>query len=497
MRRADEEDSHKKSCDYQDYGKFIESGSFLACSNQEQFEINQRQQQREREQIAIDSSTKKDYLVNDQVSKSAAVKVLATAATSFEQSESIYSEVQKNITSVQQTGTTKLRKGPLKKRLSPKLNVTSRFDFLDTGDTTAGKGETTNTTQYITHLKAPKIKAGFPSDIPKSHAIRSDFSNLGNFSSNTPMTIRDSLVSVDIENDHCMVPSQLSLKRTLSKQLLEEPILKTPKSLSSATMSSTTKEKMLSSNNTFLSLTSSYSWLQTPTTLSVSKKPKSYQPVTTTSKIQDHRAEFATPNSAARNPSKDGLNSTVDIIRIIHPYGTNPHVTITKRPRKPIFSPLAADLKPRDNSLHVKNFTRSEKSDSLDTTKENEDESIKGDNKFPLQAIEPNKPFDKKSVAQSKVFTGTTPNVKIMTKDFITAQPEQGKAISILGRNNSENAIGGVEIVNSELSAKPSKLERKKINSPFSNPKLFDNDQIPVTIRPCRCGSSRQVKKNL
>jgi hypothetical protein len=310
----------------------IDRDLLLDCDDAKQQKPLQREVRQEEDEHL---DTNLSFKENQAESKTTGFTMASATSSSFGRSESMYLEADNN--------DMKLRKGPLKKRLSPKLTPASTAK--------ARVMDATTPATWIATKTAPETATKLPPDLLRSYTSGSGFSSLSSlgasFSSSTPLFCRK-LMSADTKNGgYCLFPPQLSLKRTLSKRLMEEPLLQTPISLSTSM-----KEAPPLSSGTLPSFSSSYSWSRTSMACSVSKKSKSYHPVTTTQKIGSQEETGNTPYNAA---------STVDIIRITHPYGTNPHVTIKKRPKTPFLSPLAYNsVSTAHNAPSKNNISRSD-----------------------------------------------------------------------------------------------------------------------------------------
>lgn len=497
----------------------IDRNLLLDCDDAKQQKPQQRKVGQENDKhLDINLSFKE----NQAEGRTTGFTMASATSSSFERSESMYLEADNN--------DMKLRKGPLKKRLSPKLTPASTAKARAMDTTTPATWTATKT--------APETATKLPPDLLRSYTSGSGFSSLSSlgasFSSSTPLFCRK-LMSANTKNGgYCMVPPQLSLKRTLSKQLMEEPLLHTPISLSTSM-----KERLSLSSGTLPSFSSSYSWSRTPMACSVSKKSKSSHPVTTTQKIGSQEETGNTPYNAA---------STVDIIRITHPYGTNPRVTIKKRLRTPFLSPLAYDFgSTAHNAPTRNNISRSDGPFPENTiegkTANNNGGTLpkatgaKGQLEITKDPISKGKILKKKvaklpKVAEAKgrstitenavVSKGKTLKEKVATlpkaaeakgrsemasenavKDKTMRksigkqpklQPKLAKAMARLDMGVSENVMVGK---NMEKNAAKKPRAKKKIINPFLDPLLFDNGSIALTKRPCRCGSTRQAKISL
>jgi hypothetical protein len=496
MKRTDEEEEvfvDKLPGSHVKRRRRIKSDLLLDCNDAKQQKAQQREVGEENDKhLDINLSFKENQVEG----KTAGFTMAAAATSSFGRSESMYLGADNN--------EMKLRKGPLKKRLSPKLTPvsTARAKAMDAttpankyinGVETAATAATATATATKT---APETATKLPPDLLRSHTSGSGFSSLSSlnasFSSTTPLFCRKLMSSDAKKGGYCMVPPQLSLKRTLSKQLMEEPLLKTPISLSTSM-----KERLPLSAETLPSFSSSYSWSRTPMAFSVSKKSKSYHPVTTTQKFGSHEETGNMPNIAAASAS------TVDIIRITHPYGTNPHVTIKKRPKTPFLSPLAnSGSKAHNVSTRNNNTSRSD-----DPFSENaiEDKTASDNGATLLKATEAKAPSgitknviskgktSKRKVAALPTATEAKGRLEMASENAVNGigkQPKLAKAIARSERGVSENVIEGK---NMKKNAAKKPRAKKKLINPFLDPLLFDNGSIALTKRPCRCGSTRQA----
>ena len=490
-----EEASGEKVCGSQ-VDRRIESNSLLAC-NVKQQKKKQQQQQREIGQENINSGGYHYFNGNQANGKTSGYTMAGISTASFKKSESMHFGVNNNDVQLH-SRQMQLQKGPFKKRLLPKFTPLSTTKIEVAGETVPTKDKLANTTKTaattIVVKTAPVIAAEFPPDLLRSQTSRSGFSSLDTFSSSNPRLARK-LVSIDTKKGCCMVPPQFSLKRTFSLQLMEEPLLKTPKSLSSM------RGGFPLSNSTLPSFGSSYSRSQVPMTLSVPNKSKPYRSVTTPRRFQGQETG-CTSNNKYSSPTMAGLNSTVDIIRITHPYGIKPYVTIKKRPREPIFSPLASFESRTHNPLD-KNIARSESSFSENVMKGKIGNNNGGtvpkeaeangrlelvfDNIIKGKATGKNvttQPKINKNVIQLKRVFDNTIEGKTTNKS-VTAPPKLAKDMARSERDASENTIEARTMKN-KVMTKPKlvKAMARSKKDVSENSNKIKNIKNPVTTQP-------------
>ena len=214
------------------------------------------------------------------------------------------------------SGKKNVQTGPLKKR-SPKLSPSNLFK--------------------------PQFQR--PLSTPIAFRSQTSFGSIQSLSSSFRHKLTPSLVkSKQMEQSY-----QCPVKRNLNYELMKEAMVKTPLTASSI------GAKAPVSNTTMSSIT--------PIPISFSKKRKTPNPiVTNVSKVNPHMDFFSnapkmdeTPGQKSRQVSvrcnqKNTLGTTKDdnipssginILRITHPFGNSPRVTLKRSRRKPISSPLA------------------------------------------------------------------------------------------------------------------------------------------------------------
>lgn len=230
-----------------------------------------------------------------------------------------------------------LQRGPLKKR-SPKLSPSVQSKH-----------------SLFAPVSTP-VTATFPPDMYRSQTSSSGFSSLGSISSASTLFRRRLPMSV-LKSGQKENSYNLSVKRNLSDQLMAEAILATPNTISS------TGGRPHWSNNTLLFSNSRDALSNTPIPFSFSMKRKLTNPVVTNmSKINSASCFISKPpdtnetrGQETRNVSDNRFENRVseitktisrpspaiNILRITHPFGNYPRVTVKRSDHALISSPLA------------------------------------------------------------------------------------------------------------------------------------------------------------
>ncbi len=322
--------------------------------------------------------------------------------------------------------------------------------------------------------RSPKLSSskkrwlGSPVFTPTKTATRppgtSDFSNLSASSS----VFRRKLIPSCLKNEREAILYQYSVRRNLNNELMKEAMMTTPKPFSAKL-----------SNNTVFSNPRQLPLISRLTPFSSSKKRKSFHPVVTNVSKYKQASTFV-PSSAAHvavTPrtfngnhvhnqilgttnagSKSKSSPSKNVLRIIHPFGSNPRVTIKRR---------------GDESEHLDNHIRKKGAKTKETKIERDGKSRLRNGRIPSNSLfspilrHPNisynlSPDDDKSTSR--------PSVK-----------SKSKKAENKGKGQSKQRVRA-------LSAR-AKLFK---NVPLRRPDLFQN--VRTTRGPCKCKKTHCLK---
>ena len=325
--------------------------------------------------------------------------------------------------------------------------------------------------------RSPKLSAskkrclGSPVLTPTKTATRppgllrfqtSDFSNLSASSS----VFRRKLTPSCLKNEREAILYQHSVRRNLNNELMKEAMLTTPKHFS-----------VKLSNNTVFSNPKQLPLISRLTPFSSSKKRKAFHPVVTNVSKYDQASSFV-PSRAAhvdatpRTLDGDHVHNQIlgttnagstsspskNVLRIIHPFGNNPRVTIKR---------IGGESDHLDNYIHKK-------------AAKTKDTKIERDTKSRLQnGRTPNNTLFSPILRHPKISCNLSPDDgKSTSRPSVKSKPTKAE----------NKAKGRSKRKSKELS------ERAKLfkNVPLRRPDLFQN--VRTTKDPCKCKKTHCLK---
>lgn len=342
-------------------------------------------------------------------------------------------------------------RGPLKKR-SPKLSPSMQ-----------SKNSSTST---------PATAATFTPLALRTQPNSSGFLSAGSISSTSSFSRRQLPASI-LKNGPNDTSYQLPVNRNLNNELMLQSMLATPTTVSS------TGGRLPFSNSSLLSSNPRHASTSTPLPFSFSKRRKlSYPVVTNVSKINPTFPSFPnTPNTGESrgqgtpSASNHGIpnqtsgttnifsepSPSINILRITHPFGDYPRVTVRRSRDQLISSPLATPTKQnvRPDSHLLVNRAKTKGAKNGEETK-----SKSADGKLPRNLL-------------------FSPIVRRKSASFDANKSERPPAEKSIDKKRKPR------IKNESTVTKDS-------NDRNLPPNLFQN--VPITKRPCKCKKSKCLK---